>query len=269
MTADDWVRQAASTLEAAGFDSSRIEAQLLAAHTLGVDRTWLLVHGGEPFPELAGEALLARRLRHEPLAYILGWREFYGRRFAVRKGVLVPRQETETVVELALRHARPGAKVLDLGTGSGCIAVTLKLERPDLRVVALDKEESALEIARENAEALGAEIDFQRGDFLTMEPEERFDLVVSNPPYIGIHERLPRDVADFEPAAALYSGETGMEFYEAIARNGRSWLTPRGTVVLEAGDRQASEIRETFADWEFLEAYPDLMGIERALAFRA
>jgi len=213
-----WLAEAKLRLARAEVASPSLEGQMLAAHALLVDRSFVLTHPDHEFPALAGEHLLRKRERHEPLAYILGWREFYGRRFKVAPGVLIPRQETETLVEAALDFLRSlgssaggGPSVFDLGTGSGCIAITIKLEEPPASVDAADISEKALEIARSNACELGADVRFEESDGLPRLNRE-FDLIVSNPPYVAANERLPAEIADFEPREALVAGETGLEF---------------------------------------------------------
>src|ERR1044072_4019884 len=184
------MRHARERLEAAGIESPALEAQLLAGHVLLVDRTYVLTHPEEEFPELAGETLLQRREGQEPLAYILGEREFFGRRFRVGPGVLIPRQETETLVEAAMEQSDVQS-VLDVGTGSGCIAITLKLERPEWEVTAVDISERALDIASDNAKLLGADVRYLLSDGFASLLGESFDLIVTNPPYVGLHEALP------------------------------------------------------------------------------
>jgi len=257
---------AKARLGQAEIEAAGLEAQLLAAHVLLVDRPWLIAHGDEPFPELAGEAILAARLSGKPLAYILGWREFYGRRFSVRPGVLIPRQETEVLVETALSLLDSTATVLDLGTGSGCIAISLKLERTEWEVVASDISPEALEVARENARELGANVEFVESDLFSNLNGE-FDAIVTNPPYIGFDEPLKGEVALFEPAAALYSGPTGMEFYERLSRDAWGVLRHGGVLMMEVGYRQAEPVKGVFATlgWAVQEPVLDLSGVARVM----
>lgn len=239
----------------------------MAAHVLRVDRTWILVHGDEAFNELAGESLLSRRLQSEPLAYILGAREFYGRSFLVRPGVLIPRHETETAVELALEFCRPGALVLDIGTGSGCIAATLALEEPGLVVTAAEISEGALAVAVENFARLGANVELVGGDvFETI--HRRYDLIVSNPPYISRSEVLAAEVGIYEPEAALFADENGLAFYRRLAERAGDWLLPEGVLVVEIGYDQAESVPEIFREWTLVKSKSDLIGHVRALAFR-
>ena len=308
MTVSRWLADAERRLLAAGVKSARIEAQLLAAHTLLVDRGWVLAHPSLPFPDLAGEALLQRREAREPLAYILGWREFYGRRFAVRPGVLIPRQETECLVEVALQEGTRGEgpgtgetatphtphttvgsgevvaggivpasarcgrrphtpypiphtldpkkaplpsaarRVLDLGTGSGILALTLKLERPDWDVTAVDISSDALDVARQNARDLGADVRFILSDGFEALSGERFDLIVTNPPYVALSAPLDSEIACFEPSVALFSGETGLEFYRMLASDAPARLAEGGLVISEVGDGTADQVAALFRD---------------------
>ncbi|HWA82862.1 MAG TPA: peptide chain release factor N(5)-glutamine methyltransferase [Fimbriimonadaceae bacterium] len=268
MTTGEWIQEAQGRLREAGIESAAIEAQLLAAHVLLRDRTYVLAHPGEEFPDLPGESLLQRRERHEPLAYILGWREFYGRRFHVEPGVLIPRHETEILVEAALgflKSAGRPMKVLDLGTGSGCIGITLKLEFPAADVTLSDISERAVEIARANAGELGATVECVVADgFAGL---GAFDLIVTNPPYVGLAETLPAEVRDFEPASALFPGEDGLEFYEMLAATAGLHLAGEGPLIMEVGYRQAREVGAIFeaAGWTVDQVVRDLSGIERVV----
>jgi release factor glutamine methyltransferase len=271
VTVREWLAHAEARLRDAGIESARLESQVLAAHVAGVDRSWLFAHPDEEFLDLPGEHVLQRREAHEPLAYILGRREFYGRTFSVDRRVLIPRHETETLVETALRHAPEGARVLDLGTGSGCISITLKLERPDLRVTASDVSEGALEVARTNAEALGAEVEFVHSDAFEQLLGESFALIVSNPPYIGRHEPLASEVADYEPELALYGGDEGDEFLQSLAAQAANYLRTGGRIALEVGYRQAALTRELFEaqGWQHVETVRDLSGTDRVVVMQA
>ena len=271
MTVQEWIQTAKLRLAEQGVESAGLEAQLLAAHVLLVPRTWLLAHPEEPFPDLAGESVLMRRLAHEPLAYILGTREFYGRPFRVGPGVLIPRQETEILVETALARiallAEKNVKVLDLGTGSGCIAITLKLENPSLQIVASDISPQALAIAQENAEALGADVAFALSDAFTTFKAGTFDVIVTNPPYIGNKEPLAPELTDFEPHGALFAGPTGLEFYQRLAKDASLYLVPNGLILMEVGYQQAEPVNQLFqnAGWLPQGAVPDLSGVPRVV----
>ena len=268
MTVREWTAQAESRL--GSFAAPRLEAQLLAAHALGISRTSLLAHPNESFPELAGESLLQRRERHEPLAYILGRREFYGRDFAVRTGVLVPRQETEILVETCLALTLPEtARVVDVGTGSGCIGITLALERPRWRVEGIDISPRALQIARDNAEALDAEFPLSRSDLLS-EIEGSFDLVVSNPPYIGRDEVIPEEVRGWEPDEALFAEETGLAIYRRLSLEAPHHLLVGGWLAVEVGHKQARTVADLLLNggWTNIEIDADLSGVPRVVRAR-
>jgi release factor glutamine methyltransferase len=210
--------------------------------------------------------MLERRLAGEPLAYILGYREFYSRRFTANPSVLIPRQETETLVEVLLRLTPEGGKVIDVGTGSGCIAITAKLERPDLQVTGVDISDEALETARKNAAQLGAAVEFYISD-LFESVEGMFDVIVSNPPYVADGAMLAPEVRDHEPARALFAGPHGLAIYERIAASARPKLAPEGALILEMGDGMESQIRTCFdrRGWRMIEMRNDLGRMPRAL----
>ena len=267
-----WLREAEARLGSGGVGAARMEAQLLAAHVLRVDRAWLLAHPEHDFNELAGEQLMQRRLLGEPLAYILGWREFYGRTFGVDPSVLIPRHDTETLVEAALKLGTADRlDVLDLGTGSGVLAVTLKLERPSWEVTAVEISASALTTASANAKFLGANVRFLLGDGFSSLLGESFDMIVSNPPYIGTSEDIPLEVGLFEPTEALFAGDDGLSFFERLTVEAAAHLNDQGVLVLEVGHTQSGAVRTLFEakGWSWVETFRDLGGIERVLAFRA
>lgn len=232
------------TIEAllVGSGLPRLEAEMLLAAALEKDRTWIIAHGGEAIPEAereAAEGMFRRRRQGEPVAYIIGEREFYGRNFIVSPAVLIPRPSTEHLVQMALQYLdqpRDEIKaadagivvvsrvlhpqfpqirtVVDVGTGSGCIAITLALERPEVRVMATDVSESALQVARQNAKFHGVRdrVEFRSGSgVLPVQDVEEPFLLVSNPPYIPEGTVLPREVADYEPREALFAGKDGMD----------------------------------------------------------
>lgn len=269
MRLDSWISQAAFKLEAAGVESARLEAQLLAAHFLGRDRTWVLTHPETEVPETI--ETLSRRLAREPLAYILGYREFYGRLFCVQAGVLIPRQETEAVIEAVLELTLPiDAKALDIGTGSGCLAATLALERPGWNVTATDISAQALEVAATNAAILGARVRLLQGDLFAPVQGETFDIIVSNPPYVAEGTALMPEVVEYEPKQALFAGASGNEFYARLAQEAARYLRPGGFLVMEMGDTSAAPVERILMEegWQVWFA-PDLLKIPRvALATR-
>lgn len=259
---------AALGLEPAG---ARLEARVLLGHALGVTRAWLIAHEHDELPAAPLEkyqALLARRLFGEPVAYLLGEKEFFGRSFHVTPAVLVPRPETELLVELALARlpADKPARVLDLGTGSGCIAITLALERPDCGVIAVEQSAAALAVARQNAVHLGAKLGFYPGSWYQALPAgtEKFDLVVSNPPYVAEGDPHLAALAH-EPAGALASGADGLADIRRIVQGAPAWLKPGAWLLFEHGWNQGEACRDLLQQAGFcnVETRADLAGIGR------
>lgn len=255
MTFAECAHAAARLLIDAGFppDESRRDASLLARAALGWTQVrWLTdEHGEAPsgFDQTL-HALALRRARHEPVAYITGEREFFGRQFRVTPAVLIPRPETEILVEEAiaaldtLRPRRQAPLVVDVGTGSGCVAVSVALECPQARVVATDISADALAIAQGNATALGAtRIEFRRGSLLAG-LDAAPDLIVSNPPYVAEADRptLPPDVVGFEPGAALFGGLDGLDVIRDLVEVAGTSLAPGGALLMEIGAGQAPAV---------------------------
>ena len=271
MRLDYWIRKATSSLSQTGVEAPRLEAQILAGHALSKSRAWIIAHGETQIDEPALEKLLGRRLSSEPLAYILGSWEFYGRPFKVNASVLIPRQETETLVDAALDAVRKldAPKILDLGTGSGCVAITVALERLDARVWALDISKPALSVAKENALALGASVQFKQSDLMKSFRGPKLDLIVTNPPYVSTRIDLLPEVGDWEPAVALFGGRSGLDLMKRIATESAEHLRPEGLLITEVADGQAPEARRTFqrAGWILKETRKDLSGHDRTLTF--
>lgn len=222
---------------------------MLLSRAMSRDRTFLHAHPERKLDPSSWKLFsewVERRLQHFPIQYLIGEQEFYGRRFRVAPGVLIPRPETEHLVDEAMRTARGIDRpfLLELGTGSGCVAVTLALELPRARIVATDVSEQALSIARANAVELqcAPQIDFRLSHwFEDFDPrKDRFDLIVSNPPYIGIEDRraLDRAVREFEPDEALFAGPNGLQAYEAILDGAAAFLKAKGRLLLELGAGQ-------------------------------
>jgi len=246
------------------------EASLLLAEATGRSKAWLIAHDDEVLPIEAATRFadwVQRREAGEPVAYILGWREFYGHRFTVAPGVLIPRPETELLVEeglAAILHT-PQPRILDLGTGSGCIAISLALARPDAVVHAVDFSADALKIATANAETLGTKVAFIRSDWATSVTERDFDLIVSNPPYIHPDdEHLHQGDLRFEPRTALAAAGAGLADLRRIVDAAADLLKPGATLLCEHGWDQAGFVREMVVAKELLPVqYRDLAGIVR------
>ncbi len=280
-TAGDMVRMARDFLERKGVESARLEAELLVARALGLDRLRLFLQLDRPVngSEIdRARDLLVRRGRREPTAYIVGSREFYGRSFAVGPGVLIPRPETELLVDRAreIARERPAGprRIADLGTGSGCLAVTLALEIEGADVTAIERSRDALAFARANAEALNAKVRFLEGDFLEAldrEPE-RFDLLVSNPPYVDPKDRatLAPEVAEHEPAEALFAPRGDPDFWvRTLLERSSAWLAPGGVLLVELGMGQAPRALALVANsGKQTRLHRDLAGVERVLEVR-
>jgi release factor glutamine methyltransferase len=226
-----------------------LEAQLLLQHVLGVNRAWLIAHESDALEgniHEAFETLIKRRLNGEPIAYILGYREFYGLKLKVTPDTLIPRPDTETLVEAALGKVPQSKKihVLDLGTGTGAIALAIAHNRPQALVTAVDASNDALKIAQENAQNLAiTNIEFLQSDWFVALQNQTFDVIVSNPPYIAQNDaHLTQGDLCFEPASALASGVDGLDDIKQIIANAPKYLTPHGYLLLEHGYNQAEEV---------------------------
>lgn len=263
-------------LDAAGVDSPRLSAQLLVGHVLGLDRLHVELASERVLTDDEAAHILAladRRARGEPLAYLLGIREFYGRDFAVNTHTLIPRPDTETVIDTIL-HQLPTdttpLRFVDLGTGSGCIAITLACERPHWQglMVEMDAQAAATAGANSRRHNVADRLACVRGDIFQLACKEHvFDVVVSNPPYVAqaeIADVMP-EVLRYEPHTALFSPENGLSHLGACVREARRLLRPGGLVVLEHGYRQGQAVRELLVAAGFAEATTerDLAGLDR------
>jgi len=260
--------------ETLGLDagSARIEAQCLLQAVLQVDRSYLLTHPERSLDEDQQSrytVLLERRLRGEPIAYLLGYREFYGLNFKVTPATLIPRPETELLVELALQRISPDGpfRVLDLGTGSGAIALSIAFDRPGIEIVAVDASKDALDVAQENASRLNIfNVQLMQSDWFSDLIGERFDLIVSNPPYIAADDsHLSRGDLRFEPNIALASGKEGLDDIRHIISHAETHLNPGGWLLFEHGHDQAERVIELLnhAGFSCLFSERDLSGIKR------
>lgn len=252
-----------------------VDQRLLVCHALGLNRTALITQSDR---ELTGDealriaTLLQRRLDGEPVAYILGQREFYGLPFEVGPAVLIPRPETELLVELALERLPPKGRVLDMGTGSGAIAVALAHTRPDAQVSALDVSKDALATAARNAACNGAAVRFLESSWYAAVGSDQFDLIVSNPPYIAAGDRhLSEGDLRFEPAGALTDHADGLSALRTIIAGAPQHLPSQGWLLMEHGYDQSQAVRELLAQAGFSEvqSWADLAGIERVSGGRA
>jgi len=266
--------QGQGLLKEAGIEAPRLTAEVLLAHATGHDRTWLYAHSSDELIELWWihyGRYLHQRLEGRPTQYITGRQEFYGRDFRVTPDVLIPRPETEHVVEAALEKWPDSGLCLDIGTGSGAIAVTLALER-ESRVLATDLSLAALHVAADNAARLGAQLDLVACDLAASLRDGSCGLVVSNPPYVGLGERagLQREVRENEPELALLAGEDGLDVYRRLIPEASRLLKPGGWLVLEIGAGQGGAVRALLQSWSHVEVRQDLAGLPRvALACRA
>jgi release factor glutamine methyltransferase len=295
------LKQGIAKLREANVPSFTLAAEILLLHTLGKERAWLYAHPEEPVSEGDAqrfEALLTRRAAGEPTQHLTGIQEFWGLEFEVTPDVLIPRPETEHVIEVALdrlavREIRAGRKhpvtgngldIIDVGTGSGCLAIALAKDLPGARIMATDISAAALAIARRNATRNGVadRIQFRECNLLDSFPllakvstldttlVRSFDLVVSNPPYIGRNEKetLQREVRDHEPEVALYGGEEGYELYADLITQAARNLKPGGLLVLELGHNSLPAVQPLLdlPNWTNVGVTKDLAGIDRVLA---
>ncbi|MEW6071319.1 MAG: peptide chain release factor N(5)-glutamine methyltransferase [Planctomycetota bacterium] len=275
-TAREMLARGKEFLAKKGVAEARLDAELLVAHALGLDRLHLYLELDRPVEAAEidrGRALLVRRAAGEPAAYLTGAREFYGRPFRVGPGVLIPRPETELLVDV-VRERLAGAaapRLAELGTGSGCIAVTLALELPGAEVHAVERSERALQFARANAAALGAAVRFHAGDGLApLRAAAPFAALVANPPYVdpAARETLPREVRDHEPVEALFAPPGDPDHWlRRLLEDGPSLLGPGSLLLIELGHDQAPRARALAAARALpAEFHADLAGIERVLA---
>ena len=282
--ADVWtirrvIAWAADDLKKRGMPSPRLDVELLLGQVLKINRIGLVIDAERPLSkeELGSyRALHMRRRGGEPVSYLLGVREFYGREFRVDKRVLIPRPDTETLVEVALERTKAismAARVLDMCTGSGCVAITIARERPTMRVIGSDISPGALTVARENAIRLGAAmIGIVQSDLFAafVEGKDRFDLITANPPYIADEEipTLAVDIHKFEPRLALSGGADGLDLVRRILGEAPRFLAAGGVLAMEIGAGQSPEVIELFTEAGFgdVMARKDYGGHERVVS---
>lgn len=263
----------------AELDSPRLDAEVLLAHVLKKERIFLYVHFDQPLDpaELAEyKACIRQRVQHVPVAHITGHKEFMGLDFKVTKDTLIPRPDTEILVEAVLQRLKAGPesdlRLADIGTGSGAICLSLLNYLPQLQAVTVDISPRAIEVARENAAALGVaeRIEFFQGDLLEPIKDRRFEAIVSNPPYIPKSDilTLAQDVKDYEPMSALDGGEDGLDFYRRLLQEAAELLAEDGFLAVEVGIGQAqvlAEMAKVMTPWGRSEIIKDLAGIERVV----
>jgi len=263
--------QGTKLLEEGAIAAPRLTAEVLLMHALRRERSYLYAHSNAELTELAWihyGRYLHERLKGKPTQYITGRQEFYGRDFRVTPSVLIPRPETEHLVSACLSRIRPGDRVLDIGAGSGAIAVTLALETSS-RVVAADISIPALGVAAYNARRLQADVEFLACDLASAFADRSFDVVVSNPPYVPRTDEagLQREVRDYEPHVALFAGATGLEIYERLIAEAARVLRPGGWLLVELGYNSVEPVRAMLrTGWSEIIVEQDLAGLPRVLA---
>lgn len=253
---------------------SRLEARVLASHAWQIPPSWLIAHDTDSLTALQQaqfQGLLEKRLKGEPIAYITGTREFWGKSFHVTPAVLIPRPETELLVERVIAEVAPdqAVDILELGTGSGCIAISLALALPHARITAVDQDQAALSVAKWNACESEASIEFLKSDWFSALSAQRFDYIVSNPPYVSQNDpHLCHGDVRFEPISALRSGPLGMDALEHIIKRAPLFLKPDGGLFLEHGYNQASNTSALLEKNRFanIKSWPDLAGQVRVTA---
>lgn len=267
----DEVQTVGSAVERVKRRVPRLDARLLMQHLLGITHAQFLA---DPDRRLSGEeleaflSLILRRERGEPVAYLIGEKDFYSRSFRVTPDVLIPRPDTELIVTLALKRLKTLAwpRVLDLGTGSGAIAVTIACEHPEAAVLAVDVSSEALAVARDNADRLGGRVSFLQSDWFSALGDEQFDLVVANPPYVAARDpHLLQDGLPFEPDLALTDGGDGLSCIRRIVGDAPRHLLPGGWLLIEHGYDQAAAVRGLLGDGPYAEiaTWQDLSGVDR------
>lgn len=277
MTIDEAIKLGAEKLRAGQVPDPRREASLLLGFCLGKDRAYLISHNSDELSKNQIEqyfSLLARREKREPFHYVTGEKEFYGLAFKVDPSVLIPRPETEMLVEEAINFLKPLASpnFCEIGVGSGCIAVSVLHQVENATAIAVDISEAALNIARQNARkhSVADRLILSRSDVFASIPIQEFDLIVSNPPYVPSDEiaGLESDVRDFEPHSALTDGGSGLSIIERIIHEAPQYLRSGGKILLEIGSGQAENVAEFFSNdlWRDVDVKPDLRSIPRVIS---
>jgi release factor glutamine methyltransferase len=272
MTVHTALLQGTRLLEDAGIAVPRLTAEVLLAHAMRCERVYLFAHPEQELREvewLHYGRYLHERLEGKPTQYITKRQEFYGREFRVTPDVLIPRPETEHVVEMALHLARGAQRILDVGTGSGALAVTLQLET-GAAACGTDISNAAVRVAAANANRLGACVSWTVCDTISAIASQSMDLIVSNPPYVPSSQQagLQREVRDWEPPVALFAGESGFEIYECIVADAPRVLRPGGWLIFELGFGSRDHVAALLGGWSHVHVEPDLAGIPRVIGAR-
>jgi release factor glutamine methyltransferase len=272
MTVQTALLQGTRLLEDAGVAVPRLTAEVLLSHAIRRERVYLFAHPEQELKEvewLHYGRYLHERMGGKPTQYITKKQEFYGREFRVTADVLIPRPETEHVIEVALRLARGARRILDVGAGSGALAVTLQLET-GARVWGTDVSPRAAAVAADNARRLGARVSLAVCDAMNAVASQSMDLIVSNPPYVplSVASGLQREVRDWEPSEALFGGESGFEIYEKIVADAPRVVRPGGWLIMELGFGSRDRVAGLVSSWGAVEIAPDLAGIPRVIAAR-
>ena len=253
-------------LISSGCESARLDADLLLMQVLNCPRSYLITHDNDEIKDrfvVRYRNLISRRMAGEPIAYIVGYKEFWGLPFKVNKDVLIPRPDTERIVETALKF-KQASSVLDLGTGSGAIILAIKHERPEIKAFAVDISDGALNVAKENAALFNLDVIFIKSFWFSGLKDAKFDLIVSNPPYIEENDEHLKALS-FEPIGALTSGQDGLDDIRLIVRESRQFLNNDGALLLEHGYNQGKRVRDILTENGFSEVMTlkDLGGNER------
>ena len=269
MNFSELLKQAIDRFGQAGIENPKLDAELIISHVLGVKRNELYFDPARIFSEEQVSKLnvmLSRRLKNEPLQYVFGETEFYGFRFLVNPSVLIPRPETESLVEIIFQNEKTAISILDIGTGSGCIAISLKKLLPNCHLTAIDISEKAIEVAMQNSVINEVDVDFLKSD-LFENIIGIFEIIVSNPPYIPDYEyqKLPVEIKNFEPQKALRVEDDGTDFYKKILQQAKEHLTENGKIYFEIGFDQTKRVKQLALENGFseVEVFQDLNGFDR------
>lgn len=246
---ETWLRDATTLLENSGIDSAQLDAELILCDSLDVKREWLITHSNEEISANTGKEMLQRRVNREPLAYIRGWKEFYGRDFIVNKNVLIPRPESEVIIEILKELPKPPQHILDVGTGSGALAITAALELPSSSVEACDIDKQALNVAKQNAMKLNTNVAFFESDLL-LNSKKKYDVIMANLPYVDETWQTSPET-QFEPSAALFAKENGLELIKKLIIQAQDKLSADSFLLLEADPRQHQRIIDFAKEYGF------------------